>query len=439
MLSVSLTKIEAIDYLLSNLHRNDETMPGKIRTKEKCPKCGQAFEYLGEKIGYLCREHLTIPQRFFIDVYYGRQLKIYSHKTGLVLSSYDLALETLKHIQYEIRNKSFDPSKYVAADIKNFLFESKMDDWLFIKQNIDQIRVIDKYKQFKRDYFSFFTGRDVRDIRTTHIDDFFMQLPGRLSDKTKKNILACLRSFFSWLKKKEVIETIPIFPNIELDDPDWKWVDVDVQATIITKIPIEHRPLFLFLALHGCRPSEGRALKIKDINFAPGSITIRRTFTGKSGNELNELKEPGEKKRRDRTKTGKIRIIPINEEMLDFLIELCKNRFGEDFVFVNPRTEKYYSKTIFGDIWREACKNAGVKITAYEGLRHSWASQRVSRGISLYLVSKVLGHTDSRTSERYSHTNLDGLKTAMNLPSLTRLSPDYPQIEKSEKISKVNQ
>ncbi len=403
-------------------------MPGTIRTKEKCPKCGKPFEHI-EKIGYLCKEHQTVPQRFFIDIYYGKQIKIYSHKTGLVLSSYDLALETLKHIHYEMRNKTFDPSKYIAAEIKNYLFEIKIKEWLFVKETVDKIAVIDKYKQYKKDYFSFFTAWDIRDIRTTHIDDFFIQLPQRLSDKTKKNILACLRSFFAWLKRKELIETMPIFPNIELVDPDWQWVDVDVQANIIAAIPETDQPLYLCLALHGCRPSEGRALKVKDIDFKQGSMKIRRTFTGKSGNILKELKEQSEK-RKDRTKTGKIRTIPINEEMHSVLNDICKNRFGEDFVFINPRTNKYYSKTIFGNIWREACQNAGVKITAYEGLRHSWASQRVSRGISLYLVSKVLGHTDSRTSERYSHTNLDGLKTVMNVPSLSRLSPDYPQGEK---------
>jgi integrase len=138
-------------------------------------------------------------------------------------------------------------------------------------------------------------------------------------------------------------------------------------------------------------------------------------------------------KRKDRTKTGKIRVIPVNTEMAGILENICRNRFGEEFVFINQRTGKHYCKTTFGEQWRAACESAGVKITAYEGLRHSWASQRVSRGISLYLVSKVLGHVDSRSSERYSHTNLNGLKTVMNLPSLQILSPNYPQVEKDNK------
>ncbi len=406
-------------------------MSGSIRTKEKCPICQKPFEHI-EKLGYICARHKTQPSRFFVDVYFGKQIKIYSHKSGLVLSSYDLAIETLKHIQYEIRNKTFDPSKYVAADIRSYLFETKIDKWLLIKETVDKISVIDKYKQYKRDYFKFFNGWDIREIRSTHIDDFNVQLPVHLSDKTKKNILACLHSFFTWLQKKEHIQIMPVFPEINLADPDWKWVDVDVQSCIILAIPEEHRPLYLFLALHGCRPSEGRALKVKDIDFKQGSIKIRRTFSGKSGNILRELNEQ-ETKQKDKTKTGKIRVIPINAEMLNILEKLCKNRFGEEFVFLNRRAKKHYNKTTFGEIWRSACKKAGTFITAYEGLRHSWASQRVSRGISLYLVSKVLGHTDSRTSERYAHTNLKSLQDIMNISAMPSLSPDYPQAEKEVK------
>src|SRR5215469_155116 len=46
----------------------------------------------------------------------------------------------------------------------------------------------------------------------------------------------------------------------------------------------------------------------------------------------------------------------------------------------------------------------GAHVTGrIHNLRHSFASTAVSGGDSLYLLSKVLGHRDVRTTQRYAH------------------------------------
>jgi integrase len=104
----------------------------------------------------------------------------------------------------------------------------------------------------------------------------------------------------------EQIEKVPIFPKIKVQEPEWKWIDVEVQGNILLAIPEPDRYLYILLALHGCRPSEARALKVKDITFHGEipSVTIRRTYTGKSGNVLVE-----------ETKTKRHRVIPVNPEV----------------------------------------------------------------------------------------------------------------------------
>jgi hypothetical protein len=49
--------------------------------------------------------------------------------------------------------------------------------------------------------------------------------------------------------------------------------------------------------------------------------------------------------------------------------------------------------------------------------RHSFASIAVSGGDSLYLVGKVLGHRQSRTTERYAHLKDDPLRAVANRTS----------------------
>jgi integrase len=51
-----------------------------------------------------------------------------------------------------------------------------------------------------------------------------------------------------------------------------------------------------------------------------------------------------------------------------------------------------------------ACKTSGVPPTSFHILRHTWASQRIMRGMPLMAVAQVLGHRDTRMVERhYGH------------------------------------
>ena len=47
-------------------------------------------------------------------------------------------------------------------------------------------------------------------------------------------------------------------------------------------------------------------------------------------------------------------------------------------------------------------------------LRHSMASNMVNSGRSIYEVAKVLGHTQLKTSQRYSHLSNETLLTAVD-------------------------
>lgn len=50
-------------------------------------------------------------------------------------------------------------------------------------------------------------------------------------------------------------------------------------------------------------------------------------------------------------------------------------------------------------------------------VRHSAASNLVNSGQSLYVVAKVLGHSQTRTTERYAHLDSAVLLNAVNAAS----------------------
>ena len=83
------------------------TMKGKIRKKEKCPKCRKAFKQT--LLGLICPDCRTRPEKYFIDIPGNKKLgeeriRRYSDKSGAPLDSYERANRVLEHIRYEIDN-----------------------------------------------------------------------------------------------------------------------------------------------------------------------------------------------------------------------------------------------------------------------------------------------------------------------------------------------
>jgi integrase len=63
-------------------------------------------------------------------------------------------------------------------------------------------------------------------------------------------------------------------------------------------------------------------------------------------------------------------------------------------------------------IWRRIRADAGLEDVRMHDLRHNFASSAVSSGQSLYVVGKLLGHSQSQTTQRYAHLAHDPVKQA---------------------------
>ncbi len=367
---------------------------GHIRTKEKCPVCNKNFKHL-EKLGFICTDCKTVPRRFYIDLHWkGKRIRIFSDKQGIPLDSYQRAYNIQAKISYEIDNHQFDPSRYVEAEQSKFYIKNLFEKWKEAKTWSFKYQKQVKYAEGY--IFKFFApGHDVREIRSYDIHSFSQFLKEKkLSMKSQYNILGILKAFLSHLAKLEYIEKMPAFPTLSVPEPSWKWLSEDQQAEIFKHIPEDDRDIFIFMALHGTRPGEARGLKVGDIDFDLQAITIQRAF---SGHVLST------------TKNKRNRTIPIHPAFIVTLKRLCKDKLPEAFVFTYSKTKKHYGETTLRRLWAKATKKVGIKITMYEGLRHSWASQRAS-SVPIYLISKALGHCDVRVTKRYTHTDLESLR-----------------------------
>jgi integrase len=425
--SENLTNTDLITYLLSSSEEDTEMKKGTIRTKQTCPVCDKKFVHI-PKLGFICPEHKTQPTRFFVDLnYHGKRLKIYSHKSGRVLDSYGVAQETLNHIRHEIRNHTFDPSKYMKADLEKFYFKNVAQSWIDEKlKDVEQGMMAYSYVKeliaYNNKYFTpFFGTKDIREIRRYDIDEFKASLPEHLLPKTIKNIFVSLKNFFNTALKKESIERVPSFPTIQVPEyAEWKWIDAEMQIKILDALPESDRPIFAFLFLHGCRPGEARALKIKDIDLKSKTLRIRRTFS------LNQLRETTKQKRQN--------IIPIHAEFLPYIEEEVKTSFPDSFLFMNRRTGSFYNDETLRKIWHKALKKTGLEhsgLRLYDASRHSFASQLVNANVPFNIISKLLGHSSLKMTQRYAHESIDTMNLAIQKLTLSSVPKVSPAIKKA--------
>jgi len=81
------------------------------------------------------------------------------------------------------------------------------------------------------------------------------------------------------------------------------------------------------------------------------------------------------------------------------------------FVFYNHETGGPFVdlKAGFG----LACRKAGIERVTWHTLRHTFASRLVARGVDIVTVQQLLGHSTVTVTMRYTHTNLDAKRNAM--------------------------
>jgi integrase len=117
----------------------------------------------------------------------------------------------------------------------------------------------------------------------------------------------------------------------------------------------------------------------------------------------------------ERTKEKAGKTLPLPAAALEVLAKLT--RLDSERVF--PPVQRTSKRRGFNveDLWRRIRADAGLPTLRIHDLRHVHASTGVNAGLSLPVIGKLLGHSRTATTERYSHLSADPLRAASDLPS----------------------
>lgn len=294
-----------------------------------------------------------------------------------------------------LASKGYDPK--VWNKDRGFHFDKALEFWLSLStcspEWLQQRRQISN-----RFFIPHFGKRDIRLIKTMDINSFVAELKKKgLSDKSLYNVVGELKAFFNFHKRS--LPSLPDFPRIKFQLPKIRSMGREDQNHVFEFIPQGDLPIFTMLKFYGCRENEASGLLKENVVLeAPKPHLIIATALSHKG----EVKPT--------TKTRRTRVLPVPEKLLWVFDEN-----GSDSKFMFTRNHRPYSNKMLNATWNKANKSANEKygtpiINLRNATRHSWACQKLDDGFPMHMVKTVLGHSDSRTTERYGQYSTQALE-----------------------------
>lgn len=207
----------------------------------------------------------------------------------------------------------------------------------------------------------------------------------QLSPKTINNTLSTLRCCLDSAVEWEHLGHLPRFKWLRMPPNRFDFLSPEESRQLLAAAKTAPYALMIRTALRtGMRAGELLGLRWEDVDFERRIISVRRSIV--RGYESSP-------------KNYRHRFIPIASDLLEALSDA---RRPTGYVFSFDPTGKTPLAQPRRGLW-QAQKAAGLRAFGWHVLRHTFASQLVSEGISIYVVQALLGHSTVLMTQRYAH------------------------------------
>ena len=307
---------------------------------------------------------------------YHRHSKLYRES----LKTKDLT--TAKYLQAK-KDQELTDTKYVTLDAPAMaILDEYKASYIHLNAKATQYRDEARIRKF----IEYTHIKKISDVTDKVLQDYFnAKISAKMAPITVNRIMATLKAWLNFAVRRKYIQANPAkgIKKYRLPENPPRFLTHNEVKKVLKAAKKEDIYYAVATAIYtGMRKSELFNLAWEDIDFARDTITVRNKedFT---------------------TKSKRFRVIPLHPALKPLLARIqCKK--GHCFDTINHRRS-------FGRIVRKS----KLKPFGWHDLRHTFASHLVMCGVDLVSISKLLGHSDIKTTMIYSHLTGDHMKTAL--------------------------
>jgi len=226
--------------------------------------------------------------------------------------------------------------------------------------------------------------KKLSEITVRDIDDYKELRLKIVTPGTVNRELQVLRHLFnqaaSWDKffnKNPVSESGLLSLNNQVE----RILTYEEEQRLFSAAPAHFKAILVCALNTGMRKGEIITLKWSNVNFNNNLITI---------DHVNN-------------KSKRTKRIPINSTLKQLLLEQKLKSGGNEYVYLNSNNEPYTRQDSLNRVFERVKKLANIMGLRFHDLRHTAATRMIENGANIVAVSKILGHSDIKTTMRYAH------------------------------------
>ena len=267
------------------------------------------------------------------------------------------------------------------------------------------------YKRVTNDFLKIVGDRPIKQITIQDIELFKNERLKQVAKMTVNIDLRTLKAVFNlaikwnWLNKNP-LRYVRLLSIIEKEKLSFSKSDIELIINRIEDISLKN--FVLVGLLTGCRLDEICNIQLKDINLKEQTLRI-----------INKTDFV--------TKTKSSRNIPISNELYSLLQSILKiennviDFYNPDEYLFNNKHNIKFNKGYISKSFKKVLRDLNLpEKYHFHCLRHTFITQLIKKGVNIYYVKEISGHSNIKTTMSYIHIVTDDLRDAVN-----KVSFDY--------------